>query len=363
VSDPPVERILVMTPNYQGADGVSSFSRSCLAAFAKVRGDVEVWSFGESAVLRALPGTKARFFGGSKAAFLASAASRALRSQRGTLVFCTHLGLAPAAATLALRGARMGAAILGIEAWRPLGRIDAWALRRACKLTAISNYSLARFHAANSNLKNIPAEAVPLCIEPAQSATTTDEAKGEEPDAPYALIVARMSADERYKGHDELIEVWPQVLAQVPEARLKVAGGGDDSARLAEKARDSGLSERIEFLGRVTDPRLRRLYEECAYYVMPSPGEGFGLVFLEAMRAGKAAIGAPGAAQEIIVPEETGLIVDPQDRGALAAALVRLFQDEPLRTRMGEAGRRREREEFSFARFAERMQSALGISS
>ena len=126
-----------------------------------------------------------------------------------------------------------------------------------------------------------------------------------------ALIVARMSAAERYKGHDALLDLWPGVLARRPDARLVVAGDGDDRPRLESRARSLGLSHAVSFAGRVSDARLNELYDECRFLVMPSRDEGFGLVFLEAMRAGKPCIGARGAAEEIIEHNVTGLIVDP----------------------------------------------------
>jgi glycosyltransferase involved in cell wall biosynthesis len=94
---------------------------------------------------------------------------------------------------------------------------------------------------------------------------------------------------------------------------------------------------------------------------MPSRDEGFGLVFLEAMRAGKPCIGAVGAAAEIIVDVETGFVVDPDRPQQLHGALVRLFREGDLRVRMGDAGRRREQEVFGVEEFRRRMFEILGV--
>src|SRR4029453_732733 len=100
------------------------------------------------------------------------------------------------------------------------------------------------------------------------------------------------------------------VVARFPSARLVIAGDGDDRRRLEQKAAALGLGGRVSFLGYVTEERLHQLYARCAFFVMPSGRlEGFGLAFLEAMRAGKACIGGAGAAEEVIENGVTGRIV------------------------------------------------------
>ena len=85
-----------------------------------------------------------------------------------------------------------------------------------------------------------------------------------------------------------------------PDAVLAIAGDGDDRPRLEARVAALGITRAVRFLGRVDDDRLDELYRECRLFVMPSRDEGFGLVFLEAMRAGKPCIGGRGAASEII---------------------------------------------------------------
>ena len=177
-----------------------------------------------------------------------------------------------------------------------------------------------------------------------------------------ALIVARMSAAERYKGHDALLDLWPGLLARRPDARLVVAGDGDDRHRLESRAQSLGLSHAVTFAGRVSDARVNELYDECRFLVMPSRDEGFGLVFLEAMRAGKPCIGGRGAAAEIIEDNVTGLIVDPGSPGShleLAAAVGRLFDEPDTCCRFGAAGRERFLSTFTDVRFRTRLVQAM----
>jgi glycosyltransferase involved in cell wall biosynthesis len=168
-----------------------------------------------------------------------------------------------------------------------------------------------------------------------------------------------MSADERYKGHDELLDMWPSLLARKPDATLVVAGDGTDRPRLESRAASLGISHAVTFAGRVGDRELAALYAQCRFLVMPSRDEGFGLVFLEAMRAGKACIGANGAAEEIIRHGVTGLIVQPETTHDLATAVFTLFDQPAVCGRYGAAGRDRFLSTFTDSCFQARFALAL----
>ena len=184
-------------------------------------------------------------------------------------------------------------------------------------------------------------------------------ASGAPRGGPFALIVGRMAAAERYKGHDLLIDLWPRVAAAVPGATLVIAGDGDDRARLETRAAACGGP--VRFVGRVSDTALADLYRECAFFAMPSRDEGFGLVFLEAMRAGKACVGGMGAAAEVIADGVTGLVVEPDRPADVLAALLRLFREPDTRARMGRAGALRVAREFTEAQFRRRFRALLGL--
>ena len=100
---------------------------------------------------------------------------------------------------------------------------------------------------------------------------------------------------------------------------------------------------------------MRGLYGQAAVFALPSRGEGFGLVYLEAMAAGLPCIGSTDdAAVDVIEDGRTGLLVRQDDVTALAGAVSRLLSDEALRRRMGEAGRARQQSVFSYANFRDR---------
>jgi phosphatidylinositol alpha-1,6-mannosyltransferase len=246
----------------------------------------------------------------------------------------------------------------GIEVWRALE----WDRRRALAHTtvrfAISAHTLERARPFCPDLSGTA--VLPLALEERPPEGAIDAALIGKIGRGFLLIVGRIAATERYKGHDEILEVLPRVIARHPGARLVVAGDGDDRRRLEEKAAYLGLGDAAVFAGFTSEATLAELYRRCAAFVMPSRGEGFGLVYLEAMRAARPVLAARGsAAEEIVVDGTTGLLVDPDDRDELTAALLRLLTEPAAARRMGEAGRDRWRQEFGLDRFHDRLDPLL----
>jgi glycosyltransferase involved in cell wall biosynthesis len=154
---------------------------------------------------------------------------------------------------------------------------------------------------------------------------------------PYLLAIGRVVAQ---KGFDILIEAL--VRARLESHDLLIAGDGPERAALEKQARETGLARRVHFLGRADRQKAIALFKGCAFFVLPSRMEPFGIVNLEAMAAGKAVVASrTGGVPEVVLDDETGLLVPPGDPAALAAAISRLVADEPLRQRLGAAGRRR----------------------
>lgn len=348
-------RVLVLTPALDGADGISEVSRQALDAVVAAWGApfVEVWTL-EGGQPRNGPPVAFRSADGVKTRFIAWALARARAPNDDLLVLAMHVHLAPAALTLAMRGARLAIFFHGIEVWQPLRARDRAAVARATTLIANSRWTVRRFREANPGLVTVPIAICHLGV------SSVDPANGSSTAREEALIVGRLSGGERYKGHDALIALWPRVLEAAPSARLVVVGDGDDRPRLQSLVAEAGLSGAIEFTGRVSSETLAARYREAAFFVMPSTGEGFGLAYLEAMRAAKACIAAPGAAAEVVEDGISGLIVDPVDQDALVAAIVRLFQQPQTREAMGRAGAARLAAHFRADHFATRLLHELG---
>jgi glycosyltransferase involved in cell wall biosynthesis len=367
MTTPSRDRVVVVTIGLTGNDGASELSRPCVEAFVpRARAgdiDLDVWSLEDSARPAWLADVPAGFrtAQGSRMVF-GSFGLRPGAIDAQTMFIVMHVHLLPVLLPVLYRGARVALWLLGIEAWTPLRGMAVRALRQCWRVLAISQYTVDRFRLANPSLASVPVrvcaprvpDAAPADREPAPSGV------GENA-RPFALIVGRMAAAERYKGHDELIDLWQRVRHEVPAMRLVIAGGGDDETRLRQKVQRLGLEGEIEFAGHVSAGRLAALYRDARFFVMPSRDEGFGLVFLEAMRAGKPCIASPGAAEEIIEPDRHGFIVDSSDDAALLSAILRLSSDDELCRRMGAAAAARVASQFSAARFRDRMYASLDV--
>jgi glycosyltransferase involved in cell wall biosynthesis len=351
-------RIIVATPAIGGHDGISEVTRQYVRALTRVANgaSIEIWCLAGDEPAAAASGreVEVRSARGHRALFGAFSL-RPHTLDPSTVVVVQHLHLGPAMLPLVWRGARMVSILHGIEAWKPLRRLEGLALRRAWRIAAVSRQTAKRFRAANPDFEGLDIHVCHSAVPPAAL-----RAAERRPGA-FALIVARMAADERYKGHDALLEIWPSIQKRVPGAALVVAGDGDDRNRLEQKSIALGLANSVTFVGNVGDAQLSALYDDASFFVMPSREEGLGLVYLEAMRAGKPCIAAPGAAEEIIDTGVHGLVVDPAEREALADAIVRLFVDAPLRAEMGAACRLRVEERFTQERFSARVADLLGL--
>jgi glycosyltransferase involved in cell wall biosynthesis len=155
------------------------------------------------------------------------------------------------------------------------------------------------------------------------------------------------------KGHIVLLRAFRKVLDERPDVRLDIAGRGVLERGLKDLSRELGLDEAVRFLGHVTP--VQAAIEESLAVVVPSLGEGFGMVALEAMERARAVIAASiGGLEDLVREGETGLLVAPGDADGLAAAMLRIANDPEAALAMGREGRRRAIERFPEDRCTER---------
>ncbi|MGA3212861.1 MAG: glycosyltransferase family 4 protein [Terriglobales bacterium] len=371
-----MKRVLLLTPKLNGHDGVSLVSRQAVKAMSARGWRVEVASLSDEVstdnnVERCRTVESAR---NSKFRFASILLKRALDlgpPEERPLVFVMHLHLGPAALPLIWRDTRLAVFLHGTEVWKPLRRWERTALRAASTVMANSSYTVDRFKQANPEFRYLRVNVCPLGIDPIAAYEIPDHAKPDDRPTisgrsrilpPFALMVSRMVAEDRYKGHDRLLEIWQKRTKDDPTLKLVIVGDGSDRTRLERKSRNSGLEGRVIFTGLISDGELSGLYRDCEFFVLPSTGEGFGLVYLEAMRARKACIAAPGAAAEIIEHGVTGLLVNPDLPQEVYDAVRSLASSPQVCREMGLAGYRRLLERFTSDCFANSLLAALDTS-
>lgn len=276
-------------------------------------------------------------------------------------ILFSHLRLAQAQRFVPVRRRRpYGVFLHGIEAWERLTAREKNAVAAADVRIANSRYTASRVMALHPDVGHV--DVCPLALPPETNGGVRDAGMdiGIELTRHAILVVGRMSQSERYKGHDQLIDAWPAVVGRLPDAQLIIVGDGDDVPRLKRKARETTGGDRIIFTGFVSASTLDTLYKRSALFALPSGGEGFGLVYLEAMAHRLPCVGSVrDAASEIIVDGHTGRLVEQDNVAGLSDTLAALLLDEPRRHGMGEAGYRRAATEFSFDRFSSRVCTLL----
>ena len=362
-------KILVLAPSLKSVGGIQNYVRTLVDALnvvlgndrvrvVTVAGDPEVRGDGNLALSHSL-----------KLRFLGSAVATAV-SWSPDLIICAHVGLTPAARLIQkIMRTPYWLILYGIEVWGDLPPAKVKALRGAERYLTITRFTLDAM-AARHKLKEPRASILPPTLPKsrAQSAEGKNPLRKDSP-RPIVLTVGRLAASERYKGHDAILDVWPTILRRVPDAQYLIVGDGDDRARLESRVREMGVTDSVQFAGSVSPEELDACYDRCSIFAMPARteldahtprGEGFGIVFLEAMAHGKPVVGPRiGAPAEFIRAGEHGLLVDPANSSEIAGALIELLEDPVRAGRIGEAGRNWVAREFTFDRFCERLRDAL----
>jgi glycosyltransferase involved in cell wall biosynthesis len=162
---------------------------------------------------------------------------------------------------------------------------------------------------------------------------------------PEAFVIAGIGRLVPVKGFDLLVEALAEVVARVPQTHLLLIGDGAQRGALQARAAELGVADRLHITGSVTDVIGRLAGADVL--AAPSRNEGMGRVLVEAMALGLPVIGTRvGGIGDVIGDGECGLLVPAEDVSALAAALIDLGSDQPLRTKLG-AGARPRAEMFS----------------
>jgi phosphatidylinositol alpha-1,6-mannosyltransferase len=172
------------------------------------------------------------------------------------------------------------------------------------------------------------------------------------------LLVGRMGAKQRHKGQDTLIQSFEAILDSHPQAQLVIGGSGDDFPRLYSLARSlpARCQGNIFMPGDLTEDMLERLFQQCFVFAMPSRGEGFGIVYLEAMRWAKPCVGSKvDAASCVIKDGKTGVLVNnPASPAEVADKLSWLLANPMMAIEMGREGYREVQQSYLIESFETR---------
>ena len=256
-------------------------------------------------------------------------------AHRPKLIFSSHPNFARLGVAIkGLAGAQFWTAAHGIDVWEECPPAVVKALHQADRILAVSEFTrrkMIELHGISEERISVLSntfDARRFC--PGEGDPSIREEFGLPRESKLLLSVGRLAEPSRMKGFDKVIQAMPQILKAAPQTRYLIGGTGPDRPRLEDLAKACGVSEQVVFAGFVPDARLAALYRSGDAFVMPSKKEGFGIVFLEALACGLPVIaGNVDASGEPLLGGELGILVDPDDVGAIAAACVRLLTRAP----------------------------------
>ena len=330
-------RILVLTTDaFGGHGGIAKYNRDLLTALCSFPGCKEVVAFPrvmpfEPEALPAKLTYVTRGLGG-KPRYVLAVIAEVLRNRKYDLIICGHINLLPLAVIVKL-WVRSPLLVLlyGIDVWQShKSNLTNWAIKWVDCFVSISEFTKEKFLA----WANLPEENVPLLPNAITISDYGTKPKSEALLYRYGLsgktvlmTLGRLSADERYKGIDEVLEILPELIQRNSQLMYLVVGDGSDRHRLEEKAAALGIRHHVVFTGLIPESEKADHYRLADVFVMPGYGEGFGFVYLEAMACGVPAVASKlDGSREAVRNGELGVIVDPSSRNELMAGILEALE-------------------------------------
>jgi len=354
--------LILVTDAYGGHGGIAQFNRNFMSACAshpKYREVVMLPRLVPETIVSRLP-DKVRFQttrAKGKAAYVWSLLRSLVQDRTYDVVICGHIYLLPLAwLSHRITGAPLVLIIHGIEAWQATPR--RLANRLAGKidyLIAVSETTRERFRAwasVREKTSGILPNAVDMVHFRPRAKNPAFLDRHRLHGKTVLMTLARLNSSERYKGIDEVLEVMPDLCRGMPRLVYMIAGAGDDRDRLEEKVRALGVVDRVIFAGPISETDKVDYYNLADAFVMPGRGEGFGIVYLEAMACGVPVVGSVlDGSREALLDGKLGVLVNPMDPSSVMQGI-----REALARGKGIPGGL---EHFSELRFQERVRAIL----
>lgn len=369
------KRIIGLFPELLGVGGVQEASRLTAAAIVATAHERH-WAFdflslndsfgphtigvgGQTIAFRSFGRTKIRFV------LAALRAARSVPREIPTVIVATHPNLSSPTMWIRRNFPQNRTVVMshGIEVWKPLPTFRRRALAKASTVLGPSSDTTEKLVSvqglAKDRVRKLAWPISPSFLRLADAPTRLITPAG-FPANPTLLTVGRWVSAERYKGLDDLIRAVVQIRMEIPNLSLVAVGSGDDLPRLRQVAADSGVANCVHFLENLSREELAACYAQADIFALPSSGEGFGLVFLEAMAFSKPVVAAASAgARDVVEDNVNGLLVPPGNPAALARAILRLLCDASLRESLGRQGAAIVREKYRFDGFQRELAAIL----
>lgn len=332
LKDPKVRALVLLTDAHGGHGGIAKFNRDLLDALSSsgLLDKIVVLP----RILKGSPsGLPARVHYREKAArgklfYVLETLKTVFRRREYRFLICGHINLLPLAvmAKKIMGNIPIITIVHGVEVWQRPGRTASALMKEIDFLWAVSDFTRTRL----LEWAGIPSERVsilPNCVDLDlfRSAERNKELMvrlGLE-NRKTLLTLARLDSRERYKGIDEILGVMPVLLERIPNLVYLICGDGDDRPRLEKKVAGMGLGGHVVFTGYVDEKEKAEYYRLADAFAMPGRGEGFGIVYLEALACGTPAVGSVlDGSRDALLGGKLGVLVNPQDPQSLIEGLL-----------------------------------------
>ena len=325
--------VALVSDAFGGFGGISQFNRDFLVALAdspKVRRLVALPRVVSSAVGQIPPSIDYRMHALGGLSSYSIACAKVTATERPRLVLCGHINLLPFAVPIArCHRAPLVLVVHGIEVWEPPRPASRMLFPLVDRIVSVSQLTLDNMHSWSHTVANCPASLVPNSVDLLRFIPATN--KPCELLDRYGLrhkrvlmTLARLSSPKRYKGVDEVLELMPELLKSDPDIAYLVVGDGNDLPRLQAKAKELRVANCVVFVGRIDESVKVDHYHLADAFVMPGRGEGFGIVFLEAMACGIPVVASVlDGSREAVQFGALGELCDPRDPRTTFSAIRR----------------------------------------
>jgi phosphatidylinositol alpha-1,6-mannosyltransferase len=271
---------------------------------------------------------------GGKIYYIFEVLKSSIKQSEVNLVLCGHINLLPVAYLAAkIKRASLWLSIYGIDVWDPHpSPIVRWLVNKVEGFITISEVTKERL----INWTGVNPQKfylLPNCYDPSAYAPGPKPVylldRYELNGKTVLMTLGRLVSFERKKGFDVVIDLLPDLAKTIPGIHYLVAGDGPDKQRLQEKVNSLGISDKVTFTGFVPDIEKKDHYLLADAFVMPSQGEGFGFVFLEAMACGIPVVGSKlDGSREALRDGLLGILVDPTNEPEVKAAVINVLHQE-----------------------------------
>lgn len=325
---------------FEHTGGLEKFNRCFLKALAESEKEVNVDTLSYSLCdtktdERYYPADKYTGFGLDKLKFTLSSIKKGLQSD---WIILGHINLAIIGFLIKLIAPSKKIVLVchGIEVWGPVSGIKKRVLKSAQKILAVSSYTkskIAKVHGIDADKIEVFHNTIdPYFTQPVtfgKDKTLLSRYGFNEHDF-VLFTLCRVSSKEQYKGYDKVIQAMGKLKGQYPGIKYLIAGKYDDSekGRLQLLSNDNGIKDDIVFAGFIKDEEIAAHYQLGDIYIMPSRGEGFGIVFIEALACGRAVIaGNTDGSRDAVANGALGTLVNPTSVDEIAKAIETYFED------------------------------------